>query len=200
METNKEKQKIVEEYLKEQETSKLKLCIYEERESEDREWFYDGENWCYLEKVFIKDEYAEEKGAEVEVYRLKKKRIKTFSKNCSVQSLSFEYFMALKAMEYYKEEEPYVSDVENYTKKYLNNKKENPDITVEEFNEILKSEKTEALKKTGKQTLGCFMWCFTFLFLLCFIGTQNSIVLILTIACCPITYTIIDKIRTKKKE
>ncbi len=180
-------QEIIKEYFEKQQESKLKLCIYEERETEDREWFYDGENWCYLEKVFIKDEYSEEKGAKVEVFRLKKKRIKTFPKNSSVQSLSFEYFMALKAIEYYEEEEPYVSDVENYTKKYLNMKKENPNITVDEFDEILKSEKIETLKKTKEQTFGCLMWGITIILIFfCFP---------LAIFTCPLTWKLITKIK-----
>lgn len=153
---------IIEKYKQAKETEKLTPCIYEERDSgDDREWFQDEENnWCYIETKYIKDEYSEDKKAKVEVYNIVRKRIKTFNKKCSVQSLSFEYFMVLKYIEIYDDKQPYVSDVQRYfIERYIIRKKENPSIKIEDFLKDMKQEKIQDELNAKKLEINTYKGC-----------------------------------------
>ena len=177
-------QEIVKEYFDKQKTSKLKLCIYEEKpvNQNDIEWFYDEDNkdWCFFRTK--KERY------EGEIYEnifIEHKKIKTFGKKCHVTEMSFFNFMTIKTMEYFNSNEVTTNDVENYIKGYKELKKENPDISIEEYNTY----KRQLLKDNEEKMKGCFMWGITIvLTFVCFP---------LAILTCPLTWKLIKKLKQK---
>lgn len=54
-------QEIVKEYFEKQKDSKLMLCIYEEKASDDIEWFYcaNTNNWCYFKPKKYKEKIGD---------------------------------------------------------------------------------------------------------------------------------------------
>ena len=128
-------QTIVQEYFKQQAENKLMLCIYEERASKDIEWFYDNisDEWCY-----IKTKKERFDGEQEEVVYIERKKYKTFGKKCHITEMSFFNYMAIRKLELYNTDSELVSGIYHYMNDYKKYKKENPEATLDDFNNKIK--------------------------------------------------------------
>lgn len=133
-------QEIVKEYFEKQKNSKFKLCIYEEKASRDIEWFYDAntDEWCYL-----KQKNKRYQGETYEMFSIERKRFKTFGKKCHVAKMSSVYFMMINAFDGFETDELTVDDVKNYTEWFKKEKENNRDLTLNEFNQILRDRRSK---------------------------------------------------------
>lgn len=135
MEEKEELQEIVKQYFQEQEKSELKLCIYEERASKDIEWFYDfnTQEWCYL-----KTKKERIGGQSEDVIYVERKKFKTFGKKCHITEMSFFNFMAIRKLKAYNADSECVNGIYNYMNDYKEQKKNNPNFTLDDFDNLIK--------------------------------------------------------------
>lgn len=190
-----EQQAIVKEYFEKQENSKLTLCIYEEKASKDVEWFFYNNEWCYLKvKKETVTDFDGEKSKE-DYFYIESKRFKTFSKKCHVETMSFDYFMALDYMNERDTDNASVETVHRYANKFMKLKKEkaseNITFTLDDYHEYLEQERLQARQDGIKGCRDLFLWCITIFLVITLVGIP------IAIFTCPLTWKLIAKLRGK---
>lgn len=184
---------IVQEYFEKLKEGGLSPCIYEEKENtEDREWFFYNDNWCYFE---IKKKRDIELKEYFDFVLLKKKRIKTFPKNkCSVQIMSFENFMYLSYCQLKETEEFFKDEVELYIDNFFKLKEKDDTFNVKKYNEYLIEKEIQEKKEANEALTGCFLWTLTIILALTGVGLPLAILV------CPLTWKFINNSKKKKDD
>lgn len=196
--SDEELQEIVKEYFKQQEESKLMLCIYEEKASNDIEWYYDGYDWCYLKTKKYKEKIGDETiwGTKLIV---EKKRIKTFIKKCHVVSMSFDNYMAIDYMKFKNVDNVDTDIIHHYANNFMKLKKEKSgegiNFTINDYHEYLKHKEIENEKQIQVGCRNFFLWILTTLLIL--VSFAFPVMLIVAILMCPLTWNLIMKVQKK---
>lgn len=154
-------QEIVKEYFQQQEKEKFKLCIYEEKASGDIEWFYNGNEWCYLKQKKYKEKIGDETYSGIKLY-VEKKRIKTFGKKCHIIKMSFDNFMALDYMSFKNVDLVDLDELHLYSNNFMKIKKEkeseNIIYTLDDYHKQIIQDEENAEKKAKEILIGCLGW------------------------------------------
>lgn len=191
-----EQQAIVKEYFEKQENSKLKLCIYEEKASKDVEWFFFNNEWCYLKvkKETITD-FDGEKSKE-DYFYIESKRFKTFGKKCHIETMSYDYFMALDYMNERNTDTVSVETAHEYANKFIKLKKEkekqNITFTLDDYHEYIEQERKNFQEQQAKGCRDFILWCITIFLVITLVGIP------IAIFTCPLTWKLINKLRGKQ--
>lgn len=188
-------QEIIQEYFKQQKETNLTLCIYEEKASNDIEWYYDGYDWCYL-KIKKYKEKIDDETYYGEKFIVEKKRIKTFGKKCHIVTMSYDNFMAIDYMKYKNVEEVDVETAHEYANNFMKLKKEkqqeNIDFFIEDYHEYLKQQE---IKNREEIQAGCrdfVLWCITIILAITVVGIP------LALFTCPLFWKLLNKIKNNK--
>ena len=156
-------QEIVKEYFEKQKDSKLMLCIYQESlEDDDIEWFYDGEDWCFIKEAEVKNANS---NTSEEVYQIIRKANKKFNKDCYIETLSFRNYMIYQCLNTYCTDYISTYQAQKFIDKFLKLKKKNEaqglSYTIAEYTGYVKQKQWDT-----------YCWILTVVFLLipyCFI-------------------------------
>lgn len=139
---DKNHQKIAEQYFQEkQKCRKLacQICIFEP--GNKKEWFFEDEKWCCFEF------FCEDKD-----YRLIKKDEKVFGGDCVIRKMSYEIVMLSSFCQFRNVVTIDKEDFSRYILRYEKEKKNSPELTLEQFNFAIKLKEEDELNKSDKIT------------------------------------------------
>lgn len=156
-------QQIVTEYFEKQKDSKLMLCIYQESlEDDDIEWFYDGENWCFIKETEVKNAGP---NLTEEVYEIIRKADKKFNKDCYIETLSFRNYMIYQCLNLHHKDYISTKQAQKFIDKFMDLKKTNEE-------QGLNYTMVDYIKYVTQKQWDTYCWILTVVFLLipyCFI-------------------------------